>query len=123
MKIVKSITLFFIYSLFLTFFSISSFAQLDKNACEEILGNLEIKDFKGISVITHVLTTDSLVQKPSIYIFSPLLIIFKENYISIQSENNKNQRTLYLPYNRIKFISTYNWKSIFSSGNNKGYHG
>lgn len=117
MKIVKLISSFFMCSLFLTFFSTSSFAQLNKEACQEILGSLEVKDFEGLSIITHVLTTDSLVQKPSIYIPSPLLIVFKEHYISIESDNEKNQRSLYLPYNRIKFITTYNWKRFFSSGN------
>lgn len=121
MKIVKSRFLFFtpflVLFFFLFFLSSSVFAQLEKTACQEILGGLKVKDFNGISIITHVLTTDSLVQKPSIFIASPLLIVFKETYLIIESDTKKNQRNLYLPYNRIKFITTYNWKNFLSSGN------
>lgn len=111
MGIVKFIFTFFIC--FLSFFS--SFAQLDKSSCEEILGSLEIKEFRQISIITHVLTTDSSVQKPAICLLSPLLdFIFKESYVII--ENKRNKTTLYLPYNRIKFITTSEPTGIFSNG-------
>ena len=117
MKNVRVIFTFIVFVWCFTCFPVSSFAQLDKEACKEILSNLDMKEFEGISIITHVLTTDSLVQKPSIYIFSPLLIVFKETYLTIRSDNEKNKRTMYLPYNKIKFISTYNWRRVFSSGN------
>ncbi|WP_338791443.1 hypothetical protein [Bernardetia sp. MNP-M8] len=116
MNFVKVSASFFIFISIYFFSSISTFAQLDKNSCQEILGGLKTKDFEGLSLITHILTTDSLVQKPSIYVSAPLLLVFKENYLIIEGNSEKNQRSVYLPYNRIKFITTYNWKRIFSSG-------
>lgn len=115
MKIVKSIFVFFSYFFLLLFCSISSFAQLDKNSCEEILGNLEISDFRQISIVTHILTTDSSVQKPAVCLLSPFLdFVFKESYVII--ENKRNKTTLYLPYNRIKFIATLEPTGLFSIG-------
>ncbi|WP_375560095.1 hypothetical protein ACE193_20615 [Bernardetia sp. OM2101] len=115
MKIVKSVFIFFTCSFLLFFCSVSSFAQLDKNSCEEILGSLEISDFRQISIITHILTTDSSVQKPAVCLLSPFLgFIFKESYVII--ENKRNKTTLYLPYNRIKFITTLEPTGIFSGG-------
>jgi hypothetical protein len=112
---------FFICSLFLTFFSTFGFAQLNKEACQEILGSLEVKEFRQISIITHILTTDSSVQKPAICLLSPLLeFVFKESYVII--ENKRHKTTLYLPYNRIKFITTLEPTGIFSSGSTIEIH-
>ena len=115
MKIVKLVSIFFIYFSLLFFCSISSFAQLNKEACEEILGSLEINNFRQISIITHILTTDSSVQKPAVCLISPFLdFAFKESYVII--ENKRNKTILYLPYNRIKFITTLEPTGIFSGG-------
>lgn len=115
MKIVKLLSLFFASFIIFIFCSTSVFAQLDKASCEEILGGLEIKEFRQISIITHILTTDSSVQKPAVCLLSPLLdFVFKESYLII--ENKRNKTTLYLPYNRIKFITTLEPTGIFSSG-------
>ncbi len=120
MKTVKLNSCFLIYFLILFFVSNSCFAQLDKASCQEIIGNLKIKDFDGISLITHVLTTDSDVERPCIYVFSPLLLVFKENYLTIEgnaTRNQRNLRTIYVPYNKIKFISTYTVNGVFVNQN------
>jgi len=49
MKIVKSLSLFFASLILFIFYSTSSFAQMDKTSCQEILGNLDIKEFRQIS--------------------------------------------------------------------------
>ncbi len=115
MNFVKSCASFFIFISIYFFSSISTFAQLDKNSCEEILGSLDINDFRQISIVTHILTTDSSVQKPAICLISPFLeFVFKESYIIIA--NKRNNTTLYLPYNRIKLVTTLEPTGIFSGG-------
>ena len=115
MRIIKFVFLFFTYFMFVIILSSSSFAQLNKEDCKEILGSLKIEEFRQISIITHVLTTDSSVQKPAVCLVSPLLdFVFRENYVII--ENNRNKTMLYLPYNRIKFITTLEPTGIFSNG-------
>ncbi len=115
MRIVKLFSVFFILFIVSNLCSTSVFAQLDKAACQEILESLDVKEFRQISIITHILTTDSSVQKPAVCLVSPLLdFVFKESYVII--ENNRNKTTLYLPYNRIKFITTLEPARLFSNG-------
>ncbi|WP_338765470.1 hypothetical protein WAF17_01725 [Bernardetia sp. ABR2-2B] len=119
MSFVKLSVSTFILFFLLSFSSV--FAQLDKNSCEEILGSLELKEFRQISIVTHILTTDSSVQKPAVCLVSPFLeFVFKQNYFVI--ENKRNKTTIYLPYNRVKFITTLEPTGIFSGGRSIEIH-
>ncbi|WP_291726362.1 hypothetical protein [Bernardetia sp.] len=105
MKIVKVIFASAICFFCLTLLPHLGFAQLDKEACKEILSSLDVDELRQVSIITHVLTTDSSVHKPNICLLSPLLKFeFRESYLIVENDRMSKTST-YLPYNKIKFIT------------------
>ena len=91
----------FFYLLSTSFLS----AQMDKESCQEILSSFSLKTFNTIIIYPNSSPTNADSFSGIIYLKPRAVnIYFKDSYLVLKDE--KRDKTIYLPYNRVKFIHT-----------------
>lgn len=78
-----------------------SFGQLNKSSCEAMFGEIDIKSYQKMRVVTNIVGSDKAILN-SVYIDTKSsMITFKDQYLMMKDNTGL---TFLLPYDKIKTI-------------------